>query len=66
MKKPAKTKPVLAWVAVAPGGFIAKWTASTMRRDCQSALIKEFDQQTWKQAYREGWRVVRVEIREVK
>lgn len=66
MKKPAKTKPMLAWVAVSPRGFIAKWTASTLRRDCQSELIKDSSFTKWRQAYLEGWRIVRVEIREVK
>lgn len=66
MKKPAKTKPTLAWVAVSPSGFIAKWTARTTRGDCLSAITVNLREQTWKQAYRDGWRVVRVEIREVK
>jgi len=38
----------------------------TTREDSRSKLINELYQQTWKQAYSDGWRVVRVEIREVK
>lgn len=66
MKKPAKTKPTRAWAAVSPSGFIAKWTVSSLREASRSKLVNELYQQTWRQADRDGWRVVRVEIRVVK
>ena len=66
MKKPAKTKPVLAWVAVSPRGKYFEDTICSTRSGAIVALIDTTTLFSWRQARDQGWRVVRVEIREVK
>lgn len=57
MSKPAKKESV--WVAVSPEGNIVTHTVKWYRRESIKAITAFWVRQTWKQLYRQGWRVKR-------
>lgn len=55
------------WAVRGPTGFISEETLSDTRIEAISKVVYEYLDtcDTWKQLYRKGYRVVKVEIREV-
>lgn len=64
--KQVKVKPVKAWAIVDNTGEI--WRTETHRTKWEaiaSVTYDSVDNETWKQFYRAGWRVIRVEIKPI-
>lgn len=56
------------WMLVRPGGHLAPYYAGAYRRTAVAALVdnvKHIEGQTWNALRRNGWRAVRVSIREI-
>ena len=61
---PPRAKPVVAWAAVSPEGVLMPMFVGETKGDAESLLGSEYVG-GWRAARRLGYRVARVEIREI-